>query len=283
MKTFTAYYRVSTQKQGASALGLEAQQYSVNAFIYGKGILVAEFTEVESGKKDNRPELAKAIAHAKATNSTLVIAKLDRLSRNAGFIFALRDSGVDFIAADLPEANTLTIGIFAVMAQHEREMISKRTKDALAAKKAQGYSLGTPSNLTNEGRLNSLKTRQNNALEDKANVQATELVTMYHEKGMKLQQIADKLNEKGFTTRRGKAFVPTTVKRLLDRHQEQQKKALDKKRYDKYFQEKMQSESGYKPASLKENPDLSPEKIQLELEDGVAYISKKSGWVLSQF
>src|SRR5688572_20704691 len=140
-KIYTAYYRVSTSEQGQSGLGLAAQRQAVERFVNCSDCIVAEYVEVESGKKDMRPQLAAAIAKAKATGSTLIISKLDRLSRNAAFIFTLRDSGVDFIAADMPEANTLTIGIFAVMAQHEREAISSRTKAALAAKKAQGHKL----------------------------------------------------------------------------------------------------------------------------------------------
>ena len=168
MKKYIAYYRVSTQKQGMSGLGLEAQKAAVKGFITGAEVLV-EYTEVESGKKDNRPELDKAINHAKQVGGTLIIAKLDRLSRNAGFIFALKDSGVDFTCADMPDANTLTIGIFAVMAQHERELISKRTKDALAAKKARGEQVGNISNLTSEGRQKGSEARLIKAFQNKLN------------------------------------------------------------------------------------------------------------------
>ena len=150
MKSYVAYLRVSTQKQGQSGLGLAAQRAAVQAFP-PVARLVAEFVEVESGKKNERPQLAAALALAKATGATLLIAKLDRLSRNAGFIFQLRDAGVDFVCCDMPDANTLTVGIFAVLAQHERELISQRTKAALAAKKAQGAQLGTPANLTPRG------------------------------------------------------------------------------------------------------------------------------------
>jgi len=219
-KSFVAYYRVSTQKQGISGLGLEAQQFSVNQFIQGKGTLLAQYTEIESGKKDLRPQLAAAIAKAKATSSTLVIAKLDRLSRNASFIFALKDSGVDFICADMPDANTLTIGIFAVLAQHERELISKRTKDALAAKKAQGWKGGTPENLTPEARSKGIEAIKNNALNDKANIQAMHIASLHREKGEGYGKIAELLNQKGYTTRYGKPFVKMAVKRLLERHQQ---------------------------------------------------------------
>ncbi|RZJ94219.1 MAG: recombinase family protein, partial [Hymenobacter sp.] len=147
-RTYTPYYRVSTQKQSNSGLGLEAQQAAVRQFVPDPAQLGMEFVEVESGKKNHRPQLLAAIAEARRTGATLLIAKLDRLSRNAGFIFALRDSGVDFVCCDMPDANTLTVGLFAVIAQHERETISKRTKDALTAKKARGAQLGSPQNFT---------------------------------------------------------------------------------------------------------------------------------------
>ncbi|WP_317128928.1 recombinase family protein [Hymenobacter metallicola] len=162
-KKYIPYYRVSTQKQGASGLGLEAQQAAVQSFVTSAGHVVGEFVEVESGKKNQRPQLAAAIAAARQHGAVLLIAKLDRLSRNAGFIFALRDSGVEFVCCDMPDANTLTVGLFAVIAQHERETIAKRTKDALAAKKARGAQLGTPANLTPAAIEKSRHVRQANA------------------------------------------------------------------------------------------------------------------------
>lgn len=129
-----AYYRVSTTAQGRSGLGLEAQGAAVADLAKTRGLkLLAEFTEIESGKRNDRPVLAQALHHARLTNAVLVIAKLDRLSRNAAFLLTLRDSGVRFLAADVPDANDLTIGVLAVIAQAEREAISRRTKEALAA------------------------------------------------------------------------------------------------------------------------------------------------------
>ncbi len=133
MKSYDASLRVSTQKQGQSGLGLEAQRAAVEAFTL-TAHLVGEFIEVKSGKQNQRPQFGAAMALAKAKGATLLIAKLDRLSRNAGFIFQLRDAGVDFVYCDMPDANTLAVGPFAVLAQHERELISQRTKAALAAK-----------------------------------------------------------------------------------------------------------------------------------------------------
>jgi DNA invertase Pin-like site-specific DNA recombinase len=140
-----AYERVSTVRQGASGFGLEARRKVIEDFAASRGAeVLAWFTEVESGRKADRPELQKALHLAKVTVATLVIAKLDRLSRNAAFLLALRDSGVRFVAVDMPEANDLTVGIMALVAQAEREAISQRTKEALAVAKARGVKLGNP-------------------------------------------------------------------------------------------------------------------------------------------
>lgn len=140
---FIGYVRVSTEKQGRSGLGLEAQQEAVRNFIAMRGgELVTEFKEVESGKNDKRPELEKAIKRCRKTGATLVVAKLDRLSRNVAFLLTLKESGIQLAAADMPESNTLTFTVMAGVAQYEREMISKRTRDALAAAKARGTVLG---------------------------------------------------------------------------------------------------------------------------------------------
>ena len=134
MKSFVAYYRVSTDKQGASGLGLDAQREAVLRYLNGgTWDLVAEFTEIESGKKDDRPQLTAALAACRKHKATLVIAKLDRLARNVAFIANLMEAGTDFVAVDMPEANKLVLHIMAAMAQHEREAISARTKAALAA------------------------------------------------------------------------------------------------------------------------------------------------------
>jgi DNA invertase Pin-like site-specific DNA recombinase len=144
-RRFVAYYRVSTDRQGRSGLGLEAQQKAVRDFLDGGAWeIVAEFVEVESGKKADRPELARALEVCRRQKARLVIAKLDRLSRNLAFIATLMDSGVEFVAVDNPHANKLTIHILAAVAEHEREAISERTKAALAAAKARGKKLGTP-------------------------------------------------------------------------------------------------------------------------------------------
>ena len=219
MKNYIAYYRVSTKKQGASGLGLEAQKQTVKFHTY-EGNVIESFTEVESGKKDKRPELEKAINMCKDTGATLVIAKLDRLSRNVVFIFNLRDSEVDFECCDLPEANTLTIGIFAVIAQHEREIISKRTKEALAAKKARGEKMGTPENLTDKATENSVKVRIEKALTNENNIRAYAMIKLLRANGKGYAVIANELNSTGFVTSTGKRFAAMQVHRIYKRFQD---------------------------------------------------------------
>lgn len=139
-----AYYRVSTARQGRSGLGLDAQREAVARHVRSMGAagLIAEYREVESGKRNDRPQLAAALAACRVLGCVLVIAKLDRLSRNAAFLINLESSGVEFVVADMPHANRLTIHLMAILAQHERELISKRTTEALAAAKARGVVLG---------------------------------------------------------------------------------------------------------------------------------------------
>ncbi len=137
-----AYYRVSTDRQGKSGLGLDAQRAAVAAYLAGRGEKIAEFTEIESGKRNDRPQLAAALMLCRQQKARLIIAKLDRLARNVHFISGLMESGVDFVAVDMPEANRLTLHILAAVAEHEREMISQRTKAAREQAKARGTRLG---------------------------------------------------------------------------------------------------------------------------------------------
>jgi DNA invertase Pin-like site-specific DNA recombinase len=143
-RRYIAYFRVSTDRQGKSGLGLEAQQQAVSVFLHGRGELIAAFTEIESGRRNDRPQLATALDACRRHKAALIIAKLDRLARNVYFISGLMESGVEFIAVDMPEANRLTIHILAAVAEHEREMISQRTKAALQAAKTRGTKLGSP-------------------------------------------------------------------------------------------------------------------------------------------
>lgn len=142
IRNYVAYYRVSTDRQGKSKLGLEAQQEAVRKHLSFGQMLVREYTEVESGKKSNRPQLLDALDFCKQHNATLIIAKLDRLGRNVAFVANLMESRVDFLAVDNPHASRLMIHMLAAFAEHEREQISLRTRDALAAAKRRGVKLG---------------------------------------------------------------------------------------------------------------------------------------------
>jgi DNA invertase Pin-like site-specific DNA recombinase len=184
-------------------------------FIGNQAQLVREFIEVESGKRDSRPQLTQALAFAKQQKARLIIAKLDRLSRNAGFIFALKDSGVDFVCADMPDANTLTIGIFATLAQHERELIGERTRKALAAKKQQGFQLGTPRNLTPLAQQKGVAAIKVKAATNPNNQRALLTIKGYVGQDKTLQQIADELNASGFRTANGHFLQRVHIHRLL--------------------------------------------------------------------
>jgi len=212
IRRFVAYYRVSTVRQGRSGLGLEAQKAAVLAFINGNVELVAEFTEVESGKHADREELKKAIAACKKHKAKLVIAKLDRLSRNLAFIATLMESGVEFVAVDMPEANKLTVHILAAMAEHEREQISKRTRDALAAAKRRGKRLGNPdiAEVAKRGRA-ALKA---NARRFAANVRP--IIDEIIRSGVTSHNaIAAKLNERNVRTARSGTWTHVQVGAIL--------------------------------------------------------------------
>lgn len=212
---YVCYYRVSTKGQGKSGLGLNDQMEIVQRYLREGDIILEEFTEVESGRKSNRPKIQEAIRACQKFGAKLLIAKLDRLSRNVAFVMTLRDSGVDFVACDLPDANTLTVGIMVTFAQHEAERGSERTRAALAQKKVQGFKLGKPENLTKAAIDKGRTMRIENAKTHKANVQATELATLYRNMGMTYAKIAEKLNQSQYLTRRQKLFDGKAVYRLL--------------------------------------------------------------------
>ena len=214
---YICYYRVSTKAQGRSGLGLSDQQTIVSRYLREGDQITAEYTEIESGRKSERPKLQEAIRACQQHKAKLLIAKLDRLSRNVAFVMTLRDSGVDFVACDLPDANTLTVGMMVTFAQYEAERTSERTRAALAQKKAQGFKLGNPENLTLQAIQKGEEIRVTNALTHKANVQATELAILYRNKGMTYAEIADKLNQTHYQTRRNKQFDGKAVYRLLQR------------------------------------------------------------------
>ena len=172
---FISYLRVSTQRQGKSGLGMEAQREAVAGYLNGgKWTLIQEVVEVESGKRSDRPELARALSLCRLHRATLLVAKLDRLARNVAFISALMEAGVKFVAVDLPAANELTVHIMAAMAEYEAKAISARTRVALAAAKARGTQLGglrwDLAKVAAKGRKVALRTRQENAAKYRADV-----------------------------------------------------------------------------------------------------------------
>ena len=217
---YVIYYRVSTKKQGESGLGLDAQKAYVNHFIDSKDI-VKEYKEVATAKYmdcKNRPQLCNALEFCNANGYTLVVAKIDRLSRKTEHALSIFNSLEGrLISCDIPNLDKFTLTLFMAIADRERELISIRTKQALAEKKKQGIKLGNPQNLTNDSRLKSIQVRKEKARTNKANIQAAELSRLYKTNGHTLQQIANKLNEQGYRTSRGKEFKPTTIKRLLER------------------------------------------------------------------
>jgi DNA invertase Pin-like site-specific DNA recombinase len=221
---FVSYMRVSTDRQGRSGLGLEAQRKAVEDYLNGGSWeLIAEYVEVETGKRDDRPKLAKALHRCKVTGATLVIAKLDRLSRNLAFIAALQDSGARFVAADMPEANETMIQFMAVIAQHERKAISARTKAALAAAKARGTKLGNPNlaalQAAGAGKPGWTKGADANRAEaDKFARDVMPVIEDIRSAGTtSLGGIAAELNQRGILTARGGRWYATTVRNLLAR------------------------------------------------------------------
>jgi DNA invertase Pin-like site-specific DNA recombinase len=216
------YFRVSTASQGRSGLGLEAQRKAVETFCQHRGCeVLAEYCEVESGKRNDRTELTKALHRAEATGATLVVAKMDRLSRNVAFLAALQDSGARFIAADMPEANELTIHILAAVAQAERKAISTRTREALAAAKARGVTLGNPNGaaaLLRAGKGNKAAVGAVQGLADRrAKVLASEVHALKLEGLRSYRELAAGLNARKSVTPRGGKWHPTSVRNLMVR------------------------------------------------------------------
>jgi DNA invertase Pin-like site-specific DNA recombinase len=221
-----AYYRVSSGKQANSGLGLEAQRAAVQTFAqHHDATIAAQYTEVETGKKADRPKLAEAIAHAKLAKATLVVAKIDRLARNLAFTAALMDSGVDFVACDNPHANRLTIHILAAVAEDEALRISRRTKDALAAAKARGVKLGSARPGHWDGREHKRGWKQGAKAAAKVRTQrAREAYAFllpkmrgFRAAGKTLEEIADWLTKQGHQTTAGKPWNAATVCRVLQR------------------------------------------------------------------
>lgn len=209
-KRYVAYLRVSTTRQGESGLGLEAQREAVTRFVRGSGgDLIDELVEVESGKLTGRPGLLAALALCRKSSACLVIARLDRLARNVAFVSSLMDSGVEFIAVDAPYANRLMLHILAAFAEHEREMVSARTKAALQAAKARGVVLGA-----NGAVLAAKRKTEAKAFADTLTATVTDITAAG---STTLQSISDRLNGLGLLTREGAKWSPSTTRRLLAR------------------------------------------------------------------
>jgi len=213
---FVAYYRVSTQKQGRSGLGLAAQKDAVARHLKTtSGKLIASFQEIESGTKsdDERLELHEALALAKKSKATLLIAKLDRLTRDPEFLFKLQNSGQPFVCCDMPEADKFTVGIMAVMAQKERDDLSQRTKAALAVKKAQGVKLGNP-------RIEEARAKAIKVIKAGKQARAEKVIGIIEELQSKahvttLAGLAECLNLRGIPTPRNGRWTATSVRRVI--------------------------------------------------------------------
>jgi len=215
---YVAYYRVSTDRQGQSGLGLEAQQAAVERHLNGGDwTLIESYTEIESGKRNNRPELAAALAACKRHKATLVIAKLDRLGRNVAFIAKLMESGVEFLAVDNPHATPLLIHILAAVAEDEGRRISQRTREALAAAKARGVELG---------KHGKILARQNRAEADRFAHQIKPVILDLRASGItSIRAVAEALNKRRVATAAGKKWHPMTVHRLIQRIDAQPERA----------------------------------------------------------
>ena len=220
---YVAYLRVSTQKQGYSGLGVEAQKQLIQNYLSDK-IPIAEYIEVESGRKTDRgrPKLKEALELCRKTGAKLIVAKLDRLARNVAFLSQLLESDVDIVFCDFPQANKMVLHILAAISQYEAELVATRTKQALAAKKAQGYTLGNPEHLMDkldEAVAKSVETNKRKAEENPNNKRAAAMLKVLAKEGRTLQEMADYLNEQGFTTSKGYRFLRSSVHVLLKRYQ----------------------------------------------------------------
>lgn len=221
-ESYVSYLRVSTSSQGLSGLGIEAQREAVAMYLScGNPNLLEEYVEVESGKKSNRPQLENALTRCKLTGATLIIAKLDRLSRDAHFLLGLQKSGVQFVCADMPDANSFTVGVMALVAQQEREMISKRTQEALQAAKRRNpkLKLGNPNgakHLRKYGNGYAVKAIKENADIRAESLRAT-IMECYRSGVTSYSGISSELNRLNIKTARKGKWYPTSVKRLVER------------------------------------------------------------------
>jgi DNA invertase Pin-like site-specific DNA recombinase len=209
-RSFVAYYRVSTDRQGRSGLGLEAQRQAVQSFVSTeRGQAVADFTEVETGKRADRPQLREALAACRRRKAVLVIAKLDRLARNLAFVANLMESGVEFVAVDMPHADRFTLHIFAALAEEEGRRISQRTRAALAAAKARGTVLGATGRVLAERNRASARCRAAELAQMIESLRSEGIITA--------RELADALNARGIAGAGGGRWHPTSVRRMCQR------------------------------------------------------------------
>ncbi|KAA5379215.1 recombinase family protein [Phocaeicola dorei] len=220
MGNYVAYLRQSTTKQEKSGLGIEAQRNIIHSFVK-EGLIIAEFVETESGKKSDRPKLQEALALCRKTNSILIVAKLDRLSRNVAFTSKLLESDVEITFCDFPQANRLILHIISSIAEYEANLISQRTRLSLKAKKERGVQLGKSENLMrkhNEAIAHSNQTNRTKAQNNVNNMRAVALLRSMVKEELTLSQMTIRLNEQGFVTSKGCKFQIVQVQRLIQRY-----------------------------------------------------------------
>lgn len=220
MGNYVAYLRQSTTKQEKSGLGIEAQRNIIHSFVK-EGLIIAEFVETESGKKSDRPKLQEALALCRKTNSILIVAKLDRLSRNVAFTSKLLESDVEIIFCDFPQANRLILHIISSIAEYEANLISQRTRQSLKAKKERGVKLGKSENLMKKHSKaieHSNQTNRTKAQNNVNNMRAVALLRSMVKEELTLSQMTIRLNEQGFVTSKGCKFQIVQVQRLIQRY-----------------------------------------------------------------
>lgn len=217
---YVAYLRVSTQKQGYSGLGLEAQREIIHNHLHDT-TLIAEFVEVESGRKSDRPKLKEALALCRKDGATLIVAKLDRLARSVSFLSNLLESDVEIVFCDFPQANKMVLHIISAISQYEAELIAARTKASLQAKKARGFKLGNPEHLLTKHKQaiqNSIRTCRVKADNNPNNKRAVAMLRILVKENRSYSEMANILNQEGFVTSRGCSFTKSTVYKLIKRY-----------------------------------------------------------------
>ena len=220
MTKYVAYLRVSTQKQGYSGLGLEAQREIIHNYLHDT-IPISEYVEVESGRKSDRPKLKEALSQCRKEGATLIVAKLDRLARSVSFLSSLLESDVEIVFCDFPQANKMVLHIISAISQYEAELTAARTKAALQAKKARGFRLGNPEHLLDkheEAIQNSIKTCKAKSDNNPNNKRAIALLRTLVKEEHTYQEMAEILNREGFVSSHGCSFTKSTVYKLIKRN-----------------------------------------------------------------